>query len=301
MGSSQDFVDLPTTSSPPVGENKPTPTKSQLDLNTTDQKGSQSGLQVQRIPFTKSPVGSSQAAKRIVKTGGEAAVAASGSSSSNEELEVVYNSSSGNACDLGKPVSNSTQPAAHKLEVKKVEAPVNSSVTATNLNPAPNRLPQQYSQLTVVRGPAPRSSPGLVVQRNVPAVSGASGVRQPMKLQVTPVMASSAGASTNRQRPTVSQNLGQAIRVVSPANATTSTNQQYSTQSQFNYQVNSATGHTYTVIPSSVNGNNTQKVAVPAISAGQSAARSTTTTRPNSKGMVLTKVPVGPTSNAGQV
>ena len=59
----------------------------------------------------------------------------------------------------------------------------------------------------------------------------------------------------------VPQNLGQAIRVVSPANTTTSTNQQYSTQSQFNYQVNSATGHTYTVIPSSINGNKTQKVS----------------------------------------
>ena len=83
MGSSQDFDDLSTTSSPPVRENKPTPTKSQLDLNTTDQKGSQSGLQVQRIPFTKSPVGSSQAAKRIVKTGGEAAVAAVAASGSS--------------------------------------------------------------------------------------------------------------------------------------------------------------------------------------------------------------------------
>ena len=59
----------------------------------------------------------------------------------------------------------------------------------------------------------------------------------------------------------VPQNLGQAIRVVSPANTTTSINQQYSTQSQFNYQVNSATGHTYTVIPSSINGNKTQKVS----------------------------------------
>ena len=43
------------------------------------------------------------------------------------------------------------------------------------------------------------------------------------------------------------------------------------------------------------------QVAVPAISAGQSAARSTTVARPNTKGMVLTKVPVGPASNAGQV